>query len=146
MAASKRLMNFSSVGFTPAGGSLTVITGVQSIALDPNVEVLKASGDSDYYNSFAVAVSEDPQVTITSNQAALLDGVVEGAIGALTFTLNDARSGAGVAGGAKIYAISNVIYRGASRNAQHRQLTTVSYGFDMFSADGITSPIAITAA
>lgn len=146
MAASKRMMNVSGGGFTPAGGSLTAITGISTAGKEHNVEVVFGAGDADYFNSFGVAAGEDPSITINANQAALLDAIAPGSIGVLTFTLNDARNAATTSGGAKIYTISNAIYKGSSISANHRQLTTVGYQFATFSTDGATSPIAIAAA
>ena len=146
LTATNKFINVTSVGFTPAGGSLTAIKGVKSITLNPNAQVLKDSADGDLFNSFAGVVGVDYVVDVAVNIPMTLNALAPGVAGSLVFTVNDARNAAVTAGGAMIYTISNCVFQPQTLNATHRQLATNSYQFDTWSTDGLTNPVAVAAA
>lgn len=146
MAATNRFINISSCSFTPSGGSLTNIKGVKSVSLAPNAQILKESGDADFFNTFTGAVAADYVVTVETINAAALNAIAPGAVGTLTFTLNDARNGSTTGQGALIYTIANAVFDPQTLGAQHRQMATNSYQFHTYSTDGTTSPVGVAAA
>lgn len=146
MAATNRFINPTSCSFTPSGGSLTNIKGVQSVSLNPNVQEVKGSGDGDLFNTFMGVVGIDYAITIEVINPAALNAIAPGTIGSLVFTLNDARNGATTGQGAIIYTISNAVFAPQTLTAPHRQLATNQYQFGTYSTDGTTSPVAVAAA
>ena len=146
MTATNRFINLSSVSFTPSGGSLTNIKGVKSISINPNTSILKESGDADFINTFAGAVSVDWVIDIQFINTGALSAIAPGAVGTLAFTVNDARNGATTGGGAMIYTISNAVYDPGAMNHQHRQMSTASLQMHTYSTDGSTSPVSVAAA
>lgn len=146
LSPTNRFINPSSVSFTPSGGTLTAIKGVKSIGINPNVQVLKESGDADFFNTFAGAVSADWVIDVQFINTMSLNSVTPGVIGTFTFTINDARNGAVTGGGAMIYTISNAVYDPGNMSNPHRQMSTASAQFHTYSTDGTTSAVAVAAA
>ena len=141
-----KYINVSSVGFTPAGGSLIAIKGVKSITMNPNAQALKESADGDLFNTFAGVVGIDYVIDVQTNIPMTLNALAPGVAGTLVFTVNDARNAAVTAGGALIFTVSNCVYQPQTLNATHRQLATNSYQFDTWSTDGLTNPVSVAAA
>jgi hypothetical protein len=146
VSPSNRYINFSAVSFTPTSGSPTTITGVQDIQFDENGEIISAGGDADLFDRFKALVKLDPKIVIETLDSHALNTVAAGTIGSLTFTINDARNGAAVGGGGKVYTISNAVLEPHKIGQAYRQFGKQTLTFQTFSTDGTTNPVAVAAA
>src|SRR6185312_11837860 len=117
MAASKRFMNWSAVGFTPAGGSLIPIGGVTSVAFDDGGSLARFSGDADRYNSMIVNDFNQPTAKVETADIGAVKAIGTGVVGVLTATHNDAKNGSGT--GAITYTF-NCICAGNNLSGKHR--------------------------
>ena len=144
MAASKRFMNWSLVSFTPAGGSVTVYTGVTSVKIDSGGSLAKFAGDADRYNTTVVNDMNDPSITIECADAFAIKANPPGTVGTFAATLNDARNGTG--SGAITYTAVNAVVADDSTNAAHRKYASNSLTFALFSSDGVTNPLSVSQA
>ena len=147
MSATNRYINFTSVTFTPTGGSGNNILGVQSISFDENGEIISSGGDATLIDQFKALVRIDPKVTIeTTDQQNGIIALAAGQIGQLVFTMNDARNGATSGGGAKIYTVSNAMLEPRKWDGQYRQFGKQTITFQTYSSDGSTNPVSVAAA
>lgn len=146
MPATNRFINISSMSFTPSGGSLTAMKGVQSVSRNHNAQEERGSGDGDFFDTFAGVVASNPSVNVEFLNIAALNGVAVGTVGTLTWTENDARNGATASGGGLIYTLANAVYQGPQTNSPHRKLATATIQFTSYSSDGTTNPLSVTAA
>jgi hypothetical protein len=132
--------NWTSVGFTPTGGSLTSFNRVNGVDIDPGGELLPYKGDADRYPTVITNQNNHPRITLRSGNVALLQGFASGTAGVFTATFNDA---AGVVGGAIVYTIQAVV-QNAPAGGQHAQYGEGQLVMMGRSVDGVTSPIAFT--
>jgi len=147
MAATNRYMNVSACSFTPSGGSLTAIKGVQSASYDEGGGSIKFAGDADLFPRVQVVNELDPAVTLEIQDAAFgLISIPAGQVGSLTFTINDALNGPTTGGGAKVFVLSNAVLLPRKVNQGFRQPGTQSLSFGAYASDGVTNPMAVTAA
>jgi hypothetical protein len=145
MPASKRFMNWTSVGFTPTGSSLIAVTGVTSVTADNGGNLVEFSGDGDHYITTVVNDMSDPTFTIASADIAALNQLTPGLRGIFTATFNDAKNRVTTGGGALLYTVANAIVGGNSGGGQHRQFGASTVTIKTESTDGVTSPVSITA-
>lgn len=145
MAATNRFINVSSTGFTPSGGSLTNIRGVQNVSQNPNSVEERGSGDADFFDTFAAVVAANPSVSIETINPSGLNSVAVGTIGTLVWTQNDARNGSTTSGGALTYTLAQAVYQGQQITNPHRKLATASPTFMSYSTDGSTNPLSVAA-
>jgi hypothetical protein len=143
MAATKRFMNWTGVGFTPAGGSLTSITGVSSVSIDPGGTLAKFSGDGDRYSTTIVNDMNDPKVSVQSADLAAVRANPSGTAGVFVATFNDAKNGTGA--GAITFTVAGVVDNNAIQGA-HRQFGQGTFSLSGWSSDGVTNPISVTVA
>ena len=145
LTPSKRFVNAKTVGFTPAGGSLTSITGVRNVQCNPQATDIKGSGDGDLYNTAAGVVAIDYMVTVDTQHAALLNAVPPGTYGTLVWTTPDAYNGTATGGGGLTYTLVNAYFMGPNLTHPHRDFATASFVFHSYSSDGTTSPLSVSA-
>lgn len=145
LTATNRYFNSSGWGFTPTGGSLTSILGVQSVSYDEGISIKKESGDFDTYPTVAVRDHSDPKINLETLDAMVLSAVIGGAFGTLTGVLRDAYNGAAVGGGGKQVTLSNAFVESRGWNAPYREFAKQQLSFGAISIDGATSPLAIAA-
>jgi len=147
VAATNRYMNVSSCSFTPSGGSLTAIKGVQSVSFDEGGGAVKFAGDTDLFPRVHVVNELEPTVTLEIQDAGFgLITITAGQVGSLTFTINDALNGSTASGGAKIFVLSNAVLLPRKVNQAFRQPGVMSLTFGSYASDGVTNPMAVTAA
>lgn len=147
MAATKRFMNWTAVGFaaTGGGGSAT-FTGVTNVDINPNGSIATFSGDGDHYATTQVSEFADPEITVTCADLAAINSIPLGSRGTVTATHNDAKNQAAAGGGGIVYTMTNAIVSDKKIGGQHRQFGTGTITFKAESLDGTTNPIATTAA
>lgn len=141
MAATKRQMNWSSVAFTPSGGSALTATGVTQCSVKAGANLMKFSGDGDRGPSLVVNDYNEPSVEVTTADQAWLMALVPGTVGALTLTHDDAKL---AAQGAMVYTLSPCVVESPSGGGQHRQIGTGSVTFTGVFSDGVTNPLSFT--
>lgn len=146
LVASNRFMNTSSVGFTPSGGSLTTLDGVQGASYDEGISTKKEGADFDLFPTVAVTDYRDPKITLDSINVFALFSVAAGVRGVLTVTVRDAKNGAAVGGGAMIVTMANAGIEGRNFNANYREFGKQQIVFGALSTDGATHPVSIAAA
>jgi hypothetical protein len=141
MAVNKRKINFTTVGFTPTGGSLQSITAVQSIQHDEQASTIASKGDNEIRPTHRAVINADHNVTITHQDHTAHQAVTLGAAGALTYKIKD---GNGDNTGDVTATLSNAVCVNKSRSHQHAAYASLTLGFESYSSDGSTSPMAYT--
>jgi hypothetical protein len=144
MAASKRQMNWTGVGFTPTGGSATSYTGVKSVKIDSGGSLAKFAGDGDRYNTTSVNDFNEPTVEVEAADIVALEANPVGIVGTLTATWNDAKNGTGA--GAITFTFSNAQVASINVSGKHRDFGMGSVKFELFAPDGVTNPISSSVA
>lgn len=144
MSATKRLLNWTGVTFTPVGGLPTVITGVTSVSIDSGGGLLKFSGDGDRYNTTVVNDFNDPTITVNAADLAAIRANPVGTVGTFTATHNDARNGTG--SGSITYTLSNAVVAQNSVKGSHRQFGQGTLVLSAYSSDGVTNPLSVSIA
>ncbi len=142
LVASGRFMNWSDVGFTPAGGSLISIKETQDVRIDPGVILKGASGDGDQMPSAQTVEYIDPRITVTTEDLKTINTIGYGALGTFVATHNDYINKAST--GSATYTITNCIAAPGSRGGAHRQTGTGTIEFRTSASDGVTSPISVS--
>jgi hypothetical protein len=143
MAATKLQMNWSAVGFTPSGGSLTTISKVQEVQFDPAGTLKPYAGDGDRYPTTIVNDMNNPKATVRGGDVATMQGLAPGTVGAFTSTFNDAKL---ATGGAIVYTLSNAVVENCTAGGAHAEYGEGTLSFLAFSSDGVTSPLGIARA
>lgn len=143
MAASKRQMNWTAVGFTPSGGSLTTFSGVTSVSIKEGGTLKKFAGDTDKYPTTVVNDMNDPTISITVADIAALSALATGTVGTVTATSKDAK---GATGGDILYTLSNAVVESFDVGGQHTAFGQGTLTFSSYSSDGVTSPLSFTRA
>lgn len=141
MAATKRQMNWTGVGFTPGSGSASTATGVTQVAVKSGANLLKFSGDGDRGPSTVVNDYNEPSMQVTTADQAWLMSLVPGTQGSATATHNDAK---GATGGGIVYVLSPCVVESPDGGGQHRQIGSGMVNFVGVFPDGVTSPLAFT--
>jgi hypothetical protein len=134
-------MNWSSVGFTPSGGSLASYDAIDNVSIDYGGQLEKYAGGADVYNTTVVNGMNEPSVSIDSTDPAQWAALSIGTTGTLTATWNDAKL---ATGGAIVYTLINAVVEKNSAQGAHAKMGTASIGFSLYSSDGTTSPISFT--
>jgi hypothetical protein len=142
--STKRYMNWTGVSFTPQGGTLTAITGVSTVAIDNGGSLIKFSGDGDRFNTTVVNDFNEPSVTITTADLAIVNTWPVGTVGTVVATHNDAKNGVGT--GAITYTLTNAVLSKRPLSGAHRQFGQGTITFECFSSDGVTNPLSTTIA
>ncbi len=142
MSATKRLLNWTGVTFTPVGGQPTVITGVTSVAIDSGGSLLKFAGDGDRYNTTVVNDFNDPTITVQAADLAAIRANPVGTVGTFTATHNDAKNGTG--SGSITYTFSNAVVAQTNVKGSHRQFGQGTLVLSSFSSDGVTNPLSVS--
>lgn len=141
MAATKRQMNWSAVGFTPTAGVLSTASGVTQVAIKTGANLLKFSGDGDRGPSTVVCDYNEPSIEVTTADLAWLLGLIPGTVGALTATHNDAKL---AVGGGIVYVLTPCVVESPQAGGQHRQIGSGTANFVGVFADGVTNPLSYT--
>jgi hypothetical protein len=144
MSATKRSMNWTSVSFTPTGGTASVITGVSAITIDAGSTLNKFAGDGDRYYTTVVNDMNDPTVTVHAADLASIRANPPGTVGTFTATLNDARNGTG--SGSIVYTLANAVVSNSVVAGAHRAFGQGTLTLSAFSSDGVTNPLSTTIA
>lgn len=151
MPDSKLKVNFRSTSFTPSGGSLTAIAGVQGIDFDPSGNLLKFSGDMDRYPTTIINDFIDNIVTITAGDVGAIRSLTPGTRGAMS-TIHKASGNQLATSGAgsldMTYTITNplAIIQNNPTSGQHRAFSTGRLIICAESSDGLTNPLATSIA
>jgi hypothetical protein len=145
LTPSKTYMNWDAVGFTATGGSLIPITRVSSIKIDRGGNPEYFKGDMAVYPQVAAVPDRMRSVTVTSGDLAKIVGLVQGAVGVLTFTLPDAINGVAATGGGVVYTLSPCIIATDSGDGTHAKFASGSVTFVGYVLDGTTDPLTSVA-
>lgn len=145
MAASGAYVNSSAWSFTPNGGSATPLPRIKEWSLPRGISRIRESADYDHYFTLNVCDFEDPMVTLTTLEPFSLVSISPSALGTLTGVVRDANNGATPGGGAKQITLVNCGLSDESGGGAHRQYARGTYTFCSTSADGVTSPLSISA-
>ena len=145
MSATNRYRNVSGAGWTPAGGSLSPLTGIKTVAYDEGNQILEESGDADGFITVGGVVLSNPKVDVTTMDAAALAATVAGTKGSFAYTLRDHTNGATAAGGAKTYTLSNAYLGPRTQSIPYNQVATQNLTFHSTSTDGSTHPMGVSA-
>ena len=143
MAITKAQLNWTSVSFTPANGSLTSITRVTAAMFGQGGQLITFKGDTDAYPTIIAAPTTAPHCSITTADVGTMMGFTPGTGGAIAATLEDAK---GATGGAVVFALANAVFENADTQAQHAQFGTVTGTWQAYSTDGSTNPLSFTRA
>lgn len=135
MSATRGQMNWSAVSWN----SVT-ITRVDAIAISRGGQVLTYSGDTDIYDTIAVANSIQPTISITTSDPAILTGFVPGVSSTLSATWKDVN---GASGGDVVFTIPGCVFETTDASGNHAALGTATAKFKVITADGSTNPIGI---
>jgi len=141
---SKRHVNWT-VSFTPSGGSLGAITGVQNCEIAPNGNLLKHSGDADRFPTTVVNDFQDPSVTVTHRDLLAQHALAPGIRGVLVCTHLDAKNLAVATGGGYTATLTNAIIQDNPSGGAHRAYGEGRCMFFAESTDGTTNPLAYAA-
>jgi hypothetical protein len=144
MASSKRSFNWATVTFTPSGGTLTQLTGVTDVRVDPRGSVQSFSGDGDHFPTTKVSDYQDPMVTVTTADIAVARGLAPGTRGAFAATHLDAKNLGATGGGAYTVNLGNAIIVNTPFGGRHRQFGEATVNIECESTDGVTSPLTYT--
>ncbi|WP_422932038.1 hypothetical protein [Singulisphaera sp. PoT] len=139
MAATKRQMNWTGVGFTPVSGTLTTCTGVTQVQFNIGGSLVKFSGDGDRFPTTVVNDFNDPSMQVTTADLNWLLSIPPGTRGTATATHKDAK---GATGGNMVYTLANAICENPQVGGQHRQIGSGSTTFYAESSDGTTNPLS----
>lgn len=142
---SKRHVNWPSVAFTPAGGSLGLITGVQDCEIAPGGNLIKHSGDGDRYPTTVINDFNDPTITVTHRDLNAQHLLLPGVRGVLVCTHADAKNGVVVGGGGYTATLTNAVISDNPSGGRHRQFGEARTMFSAESTDGTTNPLAYAA-
>jgi hypothetical protein len=145
--ADKRHVNVAPVTWLPVGGSLKTLTGVHGFRFSNNSENQKHSGDADHFYTFIVNTMQDPTITIRCRDLTFLYGLTVGQRGTLSATILAGKQLAAAAGGGFTLATATgaAFVQDFDFGADHRQYADGSFVVCGESADGVTSPFAVTA-
>jgi hypothetical protein len=143
MAATKRQMNWAPVIFTPTSGTADTATGVTQCSIDHGKSILKFSGDGDHFPTTVVEDFRDPSISVTCADQAWIDTVALAGKGVIAATHKDALA---AVGGNITYSLSNAIADSSSDQGSHKAFGSGQVKFSGQSADGVTSPLAISLA
>lgn len=141
MAISKAQINWTAVSFFPTGLSSVPITRVTAGMFGQGGHLIKFKGDTDLYPTIIASPTTEPNASITTADVGTMMGFAPGTGGALSATLNDAKS---VAGGAVVFALANAVFENASATGQHAQFATITGTWQAYSSDGTTNPLSFT--
>lgn len=142
---SKRHLNWTGTSFTPAGGSLTAITGVTDVQIAGGGSVITHSGDGDRFPTTKVNDFADPKITVHCRDLSTLNGFAIGTRGAFASTHNDAKNGITAASGGYSVALAAAIIADKTTGGQHRQFGEGQLMLEAESADGVTNPLTFAA-
>lgn len=148
MASVGRQINWSGVGFTPLGGSVSTVSTVQSVRINRRGQMVTGRGDANFFPVLKKVVASDPMCEITAQDGTLAasSAFQIGTTGSIAATHNDAKSGAtsGTGSGALTYALSNAVLGDIGSGGQHLEIGEITLTFESYSNDGFTSPLALT--
>jgi hypothetical protein len=144
--ATKRFVNTTNHAFTVAGQTgapvATPVTEVTNVVYDPRPQLIAGSGDGDAGPSSKSKVAEDPHVTITMEDIAVLSTLVPGTLGTYTWEYIQDGQLAGAAGNL-IYTLANCIIGPTPRTARHRAYSEGTLTIETYWPDGQTHPLSI---
>ena len=144
MTNTKRFMNWTTVTFTPSGGSLFTYTGVKSVKIDDGGSLLKFAGDGDRFNTLVINDFNEPTAEVSLADLATLNTNRVGTIGVFAATHNDAVNKAVSGSYAITYSLANAVIANQDRGGEHRQIGMGTVKFEHQSTDGSTWPITFT--
>jgi hypothetical protein len=139
---SNRQLNWTSVSFTPSGGTLIPITEVQDVKFDVAGEVREGRGDGDYYASAVNVVGAKPTAEITTQFITKINTITIGSKGGIAAKHNDYDNGSG--SGSIAYVMSPCVVTANSRSGAHMQIGQGTISFQGYAVDGVTNPLSAT--
>jgi hypothetical protein len=138
-------VNSSGWQYTTAGGQVYAIPKVKDWSMPAGISRIRESADYDHYFTLNVCDFEDPTITLDSLDPFALQGLSPTVFGTLVGTIRDAYNGASAGGGGKQIQLLNATLMDRSPRGSHRQYARASYAFCGTSADGVTSPLVVSA-
>ena len=135
-------MNWSAVSYTLlSGGSAVVATGVQSVKIDKNANLLKFSGDGDRGPTLVVNDFSEPSADVETGDVQWVMGIPTGTPMTFTATHNDALL---ATAGAIVYTITPCVAVSPNSSGEHRQIGKGMISFQGYFSDGTTNPLSFT--
>lgn len=136
-------LNWTAVGFTPSGGSLTTFTRVTNVAITTGGSLIPFAGDNDRFPTVLANAMNMPAVTVTTGNIGQAFGFSPGQRGTWTGTHKDAR---GASGGDIVYTLVNATVANNDASGPHGNYGSGNIGWQAFSSDGSTNPLSFTRA
>lgn len=147
MAATKKYMNIKTWSFAISGGSTVTLTGKTKFGLDYRGDLVEFYGDGDVFPSTVVLGTMNPQMTLDTADVGTAQMLPPGTRGTATAVLLDAKNTAGGVGSGELSVVmSGAVIGGNTLSGQHKQFFSGTVTVQAESADGVTSPLAITIA
>lgn len=141
MTASKLQLNWTGVSFTPSSGTLTPITHVSEVQVDPGGTLLTYAGDNDRFPTTIVCAMSNPKVSITTADIGTIQGFNPGTVGTVAAIHMDGKA---AALGNIVYSVINAVVENCTNSGPFGAWGSGTLTLLAFSADGATSPISFT--
>ena len=139
MSATGVQLNWTSVGYTPSGGSLNTISRVNSVDFNYGGSLLAYSGDGNIFPTVLANNMNKPKASVHSANHGITMGFTPGTKGTFTATAADAL---GATNGAVVYTLINAVVAASTAGGQHSQYGNGVLTFEAFSSDGTTNPLS----
>jgi hypothetical protein len=133
-------MNWTGVGFTPDGGSLTTFDSIDRVSISTGGQLLTYKGDGSVFPTIAVNHDNRPGVQVSSSNPAQFMGLAPGTAGTWAGTHKDAK---GAALGGIDYALVGSVESNDTEGA-HAAWGTATLSILGVSVDGTTNPLSFT--
>jgi hypothetical protein len=138
MSATKAQINWTAVSH----GAVN-ITRVTSVSVGQGGSLIKFKGDIDIYPTIIANVDNEPHVSVTTADVAILMGISPGTSATFAATMKDAKA---QTGGDILFSMINAVFENADTQGQHAQFGSVTGTWQAFSSDGATNPLSFTRA
>jgi hypothetical protein len=145
LVPTKRHVNWGPVTFTPAGGTLSTLSGVQDVRIQTQGNLIKHSGDGDRFPTVVTNDYNDPMITVDYRDLTHLHGLTPGQRGVLVCTHRDPTNGVAAGGGAYAATLSPAVVQDTPSGGRHRDWGQGQAIFSCESTDGVTNPLSFSA-
>jgi hypothetical protein len=145
MSATNRYINWSGVGFTPTGGSLTSIASVTSVKPSRTGHPEEFKGDAALFVQAIAVPTQHREVDVETADVKAAAGLAIGSVGTLVATLGDFLNGTTAAGGGFTLTVTNAVLVDNPFHGDHAKTAMGTLKFKAYAPNGTTDPFTITA-
>ena len=138
-------INWSTVGYTPSGGSLASLNKVTSVKPSRNGQMEGFKGDVDQFFRVIAVPSQTRTIEVTTGDVKAALAIAIGSHGAFSAIFADAINGTTVGGGGITIALTNCVVTGNTAQGEHAKFGEATITFEGYASDGITDPLTVTA-